>query len=546
MGLTNIANRLTPSAPIQLTFGPTPVGFGTKMTTLFGHMAATPGTGTPYQVYNVVNVGDPVAGPAEVEALAGVNAQITAMAKAFITANALGGFGNFPQFRVVLIPYSVSNFGPNQEAINAVMLLRSDMLVSCYPAGNSANATTLLNLATLISGIDRDLSGQFGSFVSLGSIDPLATAEAYAFNSRYMVVHYLPDSNTASVPILGTTTALSDVITAVSQAPITQSGATVASNAQITVASTAGIYPGATITDAHSAIPTNTTVETIIGSTILVLSNECTLTESSDTFTITNLPTAGIYPGAIVTDTDSAFQAGTVVISVAATTVTVSNPATSTNASEAITIANQISQPPEVIASAGAAGMMGEPIPYVPLQNVVVGGLVPPQKTSDWISINPSGASEAALAAGLAPMTVQPGGTVGFIRTRTTYTENPEMVTATAYFDWQDLVKMNDFREACFAIIESPPFNNNPGGTMASQFTAALLKDAILSEALFFESQQMFQGVKTLAPQFQVAPSTTSRGRFDFQIPVNVLPGLFVVAGNIVGVAGADFGDFTL
>ncbi len=52
--------------------------------------------------------------------------------------------------------------------------------------------------------------------------------------------------------------------------------------------------------------------------------------------------------------------------------------------------------------------------------------------------------------------------------------------------------------------------------------------------------------MKTLAPQFLVQPSLTSRGRFDFKIPVNVLPGLFVIAGNIQGVSGPSFGDFTL
>ena len=75
----------------------------------------------------------------------------------------------------------------------------------------------------------------------------------------------------------------------------------------------------------------------------------------------------------------------------------------------------------------------------------------------------------------------------------------------------------------------------------ASATIAALLKDEILRQALVFENAGAFQGVKYLADQFQVAPSTTMRGRFDFKIPVNVIPGLYVIAGNIQGVIDGDF-----
>jgi hypothetical protein len=116
----------------------------------------------------------------------------------------------------------------------------------------------------------------------------------------------------------------------------------------------------------------------------------------------------------------------------------------------------------------------------------------------------------------------------------------------TAYFDWQDLVVLNDFREDCYLITQNPPFNNNPGGTKASQTIANLLKDEILRQAQDYEDQGAFQGVQTNAPLFLVQPSSTSRGRFDFKIPVNVIPGLMVIAGNIEAVSGANFGDFTL
>lgn len=541
MALTTIQDRLTPSVPIQLTFGAGVITFGKKLTTLFGHFASVAGTGMPYQVYTVVNVGDPAAAQAEVDLVAGSGSQAGKMAFAFVNANVLGGFGNFPGFRLCLIPYGVTNFGPNSEAITAVKFLRSDKFVSCFPASDATNAGTLLALTTLISGNDRDLQGQFGSFMVLGSLDALAVATQYAFNSRFIEVAYLPDSNTAAVPVLGTVTSGSPIVTAVSQAPLTVSGNTTTGTTTVTgITSTAGIYVGAAITG--TGIPANTVVESVTPTT-LILSANATATNAAESLSVTNLPVAGVNVGAQVTGTG--IPALTTVLSVSGTTITLSNNATATGAAETIAVQNVVSQAPEVVAAAYAGGQMGSVFPYVPMQNVVCGGLVPPRKVSDWVALDPNGASEQALAAGLAPMFVQPGGTVGYVRTRTTYTMNG-VLAVTAYFDWQDLVTMNDFREVCYAVTQNPPFNNNPGGTKASLGVAALLKDEILREAQSFEDQGAFQGVKTLAPLFLVQNSTTSRGRFDFQIPVNVIPGLFVIAGNIVGVAGVDFGDFTL
>ena len=468
MALTNIADRLTPSVPIELTFGQQPIATGTKQTTLFGHMASTPGSGLPYQVYSVINVGDPTNAQIEVNALAGAGSQIGAMVYAFVNANALGGFGNFPQFRVVLIPYGVNNFGPNEEAINAVKPLRSDMFVSCYPASDATNEATLLSLVTLISGIDRDLSGQFGSFMVLGSLDPLTTQITYDFNSRYVMVASLPDSNTALVDITATTTTGSPILTVVS--------------------SVTGVYLGAAVSG-------------------------------------TGIPT------------------GSVVLSLTSSTITLSQNATASGSLIAIAVQNQVSQKSEIVASVFGANLMSSVFPYMPMNGVVAGGLVKPQISSDWIVIDPNGASEAALTAGLSPLVIQPTGTVAYLRIRTSYVLN-NLIPVTAYFDWQDLVVMNDFREDIFLITQNPPFNGNPGGTKASLTTAQLLLNEIIREAQYYEDQGAFQGVQTLTPQFQVQASSTSRGRFDFYVPINVIPGLMVIAGNVQGVS--NIGNFTL
>lgn len=471
MPITSIADRLTPSSPIEVTFGAQPIATGRKFTTLFGHRASAGGSAIDYLVHDVVNVGDYAAAKAEVEALAGTDAQIALMAEAFVKANALvSSSRNFPAFRIVILPNAEVHFGPAGEAITAIKFLRNDMLVSCYPASDSTNLATLVAAAQLMSGIDRDLQGQFGTEISVASLDVLSAQLAYAINKREVIVHTLPDTNTAAV--------------------VGSEGDTVlGSNKLINVTIVDGLYKGAQISG--TGIPANTIVENFDASSI-----------------------------------------------------TMSKAATATASAVDLTIQNVVSQKVEIVAAAGAAAMMQSVFPYNPLQQVAIGGLIPPQKPADRIAIDPNGASEQALSAGLSPLYVQPGNVVAFIRTRTTFTTLPGNIAVTAYFDWQDIVLLYDFREVCYQITQNPPFNNNPGGTKASARTAALLKDEVLREAQNFEDLGAFQGVKTLAKDFIVQNSTTSRGRFDFKIPVNVIPGLYVIAGNIQAVSGLS--DFTL
>jgi hypothetical protein len=472
-GLTDIADRLTPSAPIELTFDAQPVATGRKFTTIIGHKAASGATVPDNTVYQVTNVGNAAAAVAEVQALAGAGAPILKLVAAFINANLLAGRANFPAFRVLLLNNSETAFGTSQVALAAIQNLRSDMIVSPYPASNSGNVTLLLNFVASISGPDRDLNGQFGSFATFGSIDILATAEAYAINSRGGIVAYLQDTNTALVTENGVLTSGSNVITSLS--------------------TTAGIYPGASISG--TGVPANA------------------------------------FAGAVGLSTVTMVDVNGAPLNAAAN-----------EASEAIGFQNVVSQSAAVVAAGHAGALMSSAFPYFPVQGVLIGGLLPPKKASDIIVVDPNGASEAALAAGLSPLRPLPGGGIGFIRSRTTYNLLPDNVTAaTAYFDWQDLVVMNDFRENCYQITQNPPFNNNPGGTKASKLIADKLKDEILREAQSYEDQGAFQAVKALAPQFLVLPSTSSRGRFDFKIPVNVLPGLFVIAGNIQGTTSFDF-----
>lgn len=465
MALTDISNRLTPSVPIEITFDAQPLAVGTKYTTLIGHGAANPGTGLNYSLYQMINVGDPVAAQLEADAFAGTGSELGQMAYAFVAANALAGRSNFPAFRLCLLANGDTNI--NSSAIEALKHVRSDMIVSCYPASSSANTQALINLAILISGPDRDLQGQFGSFVTIGSLDSVAAVEQYNFNSPYLIIASLPDSNT-------TTSSL------------------------------------------HA--------DTDMGSAVLM--NPSTV--------------YGFYPGALVTGTG--IPAGTSIVSVSSTSVTLSNEATADGTSVALTVTGVQSQPANIVASAHAGGMMASAFPYNPLKGVAIGGLIPPAIMSDRVQVDPQGSSEALLAAGVSPLYIAPGNVVSYIKTRTTYKLLPDGVTAvTNYNAWQQLVTLNDFREELYQITQNPPFNNNPGGTKASVDVANALLAEMARLAFSFEDQGGFQGVKSLVKLFQVAPSTSSRGRFDFKLPVNVLPDLDVIAINIFATTMFDF-----
>jgi hypothetical protein len=100
MGLTSIADRLTPSNPMEITFGAQPGATGSKITTIIAHMAASGSMAVPYSIHKVVNVGDPVKAQAEVDAIAGAGSQAGKMAYAFVNANAAPGRSNFTAFQI--------------------------------------------------------------------------------------------------------------------------------------------------------------------------------------------------------------------------------------------------------------------------------------------------------------------------------------------------------------------------------------------------------------------------------------------------------------
>jgi len=190
------------------------------------------------------------------------------------------------------------------------------------------------------------------------------------------------------------------------------------------------------------------------------------------------------------------------------------------------------------MAAACAARMASNGIPFNPLNSVSLSGVAAPADIGDWPTVGAGKESETALGKGWTPLYVKPNGEVAFVRTVTARispdgTGSPEV---TAYYDVQDFQVLYYWRKTLYTRYSQPDFKQRK----ASDETAREIKSEAIRLATLFESQQMFQAVKQLSKQFQVERSLTDRHRFDFKTPVNVIPGLHVVAGNIEATTEFD------
>lgn len=193
-------------------------------------------------------------------------------------------------------------------------------------------------------------------------------------------------------------------------------------------------------------------------------------------------------------------------------------------------------------AAACAGVIAANAIPFNPLDNAVVGGMQAPVLQSDWISVGAGLESESALTQGWTPLRVLPNESVAFVRTVTgRRTVNADGVTTvTAYFDVQDFQVLYYFRKTIVTRFNQTDFTSRK----ASAATGGEIKSEAIRLATLFQTQNMFQAVALLAPQFQVEGNASDRSRFDLFIPVNVIPGLHVIATNIQ--AGTQFDIVTI
>lgn len=192
------------------------------------------------------------------------------------------------------------------------------------------------------------------------------------------------------------------------------------------------------------------------------------------------------------------------------------------------------------MAAACAAVQAANTFPFNPLDDVVLGGVTAPAALADYLSIGAGLESETALNQGWTPLKVKPNGDVAFVRTVTTRVTIDGTVAATAYYDVQDFQVLYFWRKTLFTRWSQPDLKQ----AKASQDTGKLLKSEALRLAHVFQESNAFQAVDQLASQFKVARSSSDRHRFDVQTPVNVIPGLHVIATQVQ--AGVQFDTLSL
>lgn len=189
-------------------------------------------------------------------------------------------------------------------------------------------------------------------------------------------------------------------------------------------------------------------------------------------------------------------------------------------------------------AARAAAVMAGNAAPFNPLDDVTIGDETAPVNQSDWITVGAALESESALNQGWTPLKVKPNGEVAFVRTVTgrLSADGSGTPVVTAYYDVQDFNVLYFWRKTVFTRLSQPDFKQ----VKASVGTANLIKSELIRLANLFQDQQMFQAVAQLAKQFIVERATSDRHRFNVLTPVNVIPGLHVIATNIKATTEFD------
>lgn len=192
------------------------------------------------------------------------------------------------------------------------------------------------------------------------------------------------------------------------------------------------------------------------------------------------------------------------------------------------------------IAAAYAARLASNGVPFNPVNDDTIVGL-DAQSESQRISVGAGLESETCLGQGWTPIYTKPNNESAIVRSVTARlsVDGTGSPVVGAYYDVQDFDVLYFFRKTVFTRLSQPDFKK----TKASAAVGNRIKSEIIRLAKLFETQGMFQAVDLLAPSFQIERSATDRHRFDIKIPVNVVPGLQVVATNIE--AGTEFDTFS-
>jgi phage tail sheath gpL-like len=172
------------------------------------------------------------------------------------------------------------------------------------------------------------------------------------------------------------------------------------------------------------------------------------------------------------------------------------------------------------VAAAFAAVCAGNSVPFNPLNDLKVGGLVAPASVGDYHTTGDAGSVALGLASGLVPLYIGSDGSVKVSRT-VTASRRVAASPDSAYFDQQDWQVLYYFRKNAWLNAQRDVYKR----AKASDAVLKALNSDHISLAKQFEALGMAQKVDELANKFTVARDPSNRSAAIYAVPLNVIPG---------------------
>lgn len=177
------------------------------------------------------------------------------------------------------------------------------------------------------------------------------------------------------------------------------------------------------------------------------------------------------------------------------------------------------------LAAAYAATWMAQPDPAMPLNGMEVRGVDVPAQAS-WFT---RAEQETLLANGVTPLEVSGGETVRIVRAITTYTVNASGTPDVSYLDVTTLTAL-DYGDVAIRNRINSKFR-------PAKITARTLRDLrseILAVMKQLEEAKIWRDIDAYKDQVVLEESTVMPGTVNAKIPAPVVPGLHVLAGQLV------------
>jgi phage tail sheath gpL-like len=179
---------------------------------------------------------------------------------------------------------------------------------------------------------------------------------------------------------------------------------------------------------------------------------------------------------------------------------------------------------PEVAAHYAAA-WMGQPDPAMPLNGMELRGIdVAPQ--GSWLSRQEQ---ETLLANGVTPLDVDGGGTMRIIRAVTCYLTNSSNTPDPSYLDVTTITAL-DYGDLAIRTRINLRFRPAKG----TERTIRDVRSEIIAVMYDLQAAGIWRNVDKYKDQVLLEESNTTPGTWKVQIPAPVVPGLHVLAGQLV------------